>query len=780
MVFSPEWFAEHQTKLLTFANTRYGRRVLRIHGNRSAVGNRRIIKIEPQAITWANGDGTYSTEFRSHAKFAKRLYHAYKPGWYLIHGWDMGIANRLSPSLNLGYDTLIAFPDSSYGATTVDGYVLRYSEPGETFSAIQTRVGTGYNTSDTRDIIGLYSHADTNQYTYLVRSIMTFDTSSIIAGSVTATELSLYMNAKFSGLGTPALHITGATPNQNNRLSAADYQRLGSTSFASVAYAAATVGTYYDFALNSSGRANVSKTGVSAFGARTDWDLNDNFTGTWAASTATTFEPVQADGTGTSQDPKLVVTYTPNVFSSLSGGLVIGGTIAAKTTHKASISGSLVIGSQINVKKDLAPVAGKQYVYRIYEEDGTYIGVWRDVKSELDFDQRLNTPGTTTTVQLARSVNTTTEKRDTLITDASEVLITDDGEDLIANYVTNNTVGEDTDVNLNYNVDVYVHYGGFETLETDDGQILTNDDGEDLLFSIGAPLGRRIFSGWIMDYAATYGSTDGLEVTLVSHGSELANQVINAAGVTTVSYSSVDHGLAIRNVLAMNSGNMGLGTSTIGNTGDTISPNFRLNTILEGIQSVYQQSPDGWYWYGNVAENEVYFQEKSATAQHTFVLGAHIKSLKLSRSIENLKNELFFVGGDTGSGILYKKYTGSSIVDRKGLDRQTDRRVTLTGTAQKRADKTFARYQDPIYTTSVSIPAEVYEIEEIELGQVITFANFGNFIDGLLLQIVSLHYSPTGVDLELGDLLERQSDIIDDIEGTLQEEQYESIPTTPS
>ena len=53
IVFSIEWFEKYQKQLLWFANTAWGKYVLRIHGDRSGVGKNKIIKIEPFAITWA-------------------------------------------------------------------------------------------------------------------------------------------------------------------------------------------------------------------------------------------------------------------------------------------------------------------------------------------------------------------------------------------------------------------------------------------------------------------------------------------------------------------------------------------------------------------------------------------------------------------------------------------------------------------------------------------------------------------------------------------------------
>lgn len=782
MVFSKQWFADHQASLLYFANTRHGRRILRIDGNRSAVGGQHITRIEPHAITWKNSDGTFTCEVGTDSRYASRLFSAYKPFWYAAHAWDTTIANRLAPRLNVGFDTLTSYPNTGSAGLTIDGYVTRTVDKlGESFSTIRSGSGTDSYSTDGMIYAELDASNATNSYARLARSILTFDTSSIPATSVvTAASLSLHSTNKYAGLGQTPVHVVAANPNQANVLSSADYQRLGSTSFGLISYSLMVTGATNTWSLNSAGVASINPGSISSFGVRLEWDLNNSFTGSWVSFDSTYYSWTSADGGGTSSGPALLVTYTSVRDSSISGTARLGGTVQATTTHFGGIAGKFALGGTITVQKDIAPVAGKDYVYRVYDQTGVYIGVWKDVKSELDWTQRINQPGTTTTVQLARSVNTTTPKRDTLIADAGDLLTTIDGQNLVASYVTNNTVGQDTDVDLNYNVDVYVHYGGFETLETMDGQTLIAEDGQDILYSIGAPLGRRIFSGWIMDYTSNYGDTDGVEVTLASNGSELANQVINSSGTTTVTYTSTDHGQVIRNLLAMNTGVMGNGIGTVANTGATISPKFQLNSVLEGTTDVYRQSPDGWYWYGNVGDNQVYFQQKSATAQHTFLLHAHIGSLQLKKTIENLKNVLYFIGGNTGSGILYKKYTASSSVTRQGLDRQTDGRVTLAPTAQKRADKTFARYKDPIYTTTVTVLSEVYDIESIELGQVVTFGNFGNFIDGILMQIVAKHYTPYSIELELGELLNRQSDIINNITDTVQVDQFQTIPTAPS
>lgn len=112
-VFSKEWFEKHQQKLRWFANTKIGRYTLRINGDRSSVGKNKIARINTNSITWVKNYVTREvvTEFRPHDKFAKRLYYAFRPMWWLMHGWDWVTFQQ--PRWNLGFDTLTQYPEST-------------------------------------------------------------------------------------------------------------------------------------------------------------------------------------------------------------------------------------------------------------------------------------------------------------------------------------------------------------------------------------------------------------------------------------------------------------------------------------------------------------------------------------------------------------------------------------------------------------------------------------------------------------------------------------------
>ena len=429
----------------------------------------------------------------------------------------------------------------------------------------------------------------------------------------------------------------------------------------------------------------------------------------------------------------------------------------------------------------------KVYVYKVYDASGNYIGVWSDVKDDPMWTQRINTPGTTTTVILARSPNTTKESRDVLVTQDGEAITTEDGQDLVTVYESPNTVGEGSDVELNYRVDIYVHYGGFEVLTTQDGEPITTEDGEELLVASGAPLGVRVFSGYIMDYESVYGEEAGVTVTLASNGHELANEIVRTGETTTVSYSGTALETILKSVLDTNPGRMTYDAASIQSTGVSPTLKFQLNTKLEAVDSIFNQTPDGWYWYGNVGENLLYLKPVSTVYDHTFILGRHIKSLKVRRSIESIKNTVYFVGGETTEGnpatTKYKKYVDSTSLSqwRTGIERITDRRYIVDASMERRAQKVLTSYAQPIFTSPLVISAARYDIESIKLGQTVGFSGFGNFIDALPpLQIVSYSYASTEVTLELGQVQERQVDTLSKTESQLNIEQYSTIPTVPS
>jgi hypothetical protein len=311
MIFDRAWFDRHQRSLVAACQVPGLGRELRAALGFDLPG--RVVRILPHAYIVEEGP-TRMAEFRTHPRFARRLHAEYLPIWKLAHWFDQHVANPFIPALNLGFDTLTAYPDANPETTTVDGYVGRIGV-NETFATIVAGAGTGGTDDAGTDVFCyLKASATTDQYDQLRRLFFLFDTSTIGAGStISATTCSLWGIGKDAGLGQTDLAIVSSNPAANTALADADFSTLGSTSFGSVAFGSFTSNNtaYTDIAMNASGLAAISQTGITKYGARLDWDRSGTFGGVWGAGLTAYYQVDMADNaSGTAKAPKLVVTFS--------------------------------------------------------------------------------------------------------------------------------------------------------------------------------------------------------------------------------------------------------------------------------------------------------------------------------------------------------------------------------------------------------------------------------------------------------------------------------------
>lgn len=333
VVFDKYWFQKHQSKILWLANSWIGKYIFQFKKMGHYLENH-IVKITPNSVAEflsVKGDEIELKEhFFNYNEYAKKLYFYLLPVWYLMHAWDWIIADhkwfdkwQLAPQLSFGFDTLTQYPGSIGANDPVDGVVSRTTVD-ETWTTIVAGAGKGTGVGIGYINIRTIATATSNQFERIERGIICFDTSALTAGAtISAVVLSIRGTGKTNGLGSPDLHVCSATPANTNNLVNADYGQLGTTSFGNVAYADYSITGYNDITLNASGISNISKTGISKFGTRLSWDINNNFTGTWASG-ANSRLSYNAVAFG-SNFPTLVVTYTvavgPANLKSRSGNI---------------------------------------------------------------------------------------------------------------------------------------------------------------------------------------------------------------------------------------------------------------------------------------------------------------------------------------------------------------------------------------------------------------------------------------------------------------------------
>ena len=784
-VFSKEWFEKYQKPILRFSNTKLGRRVLYIHGNRSSVGKHRITKVLPSCIEWRQ-DGKLYAEFRTNNRYALRLYHAFKPVWHLFHWWDMTFANRLSEQLNLGFDTF--YPDAHPESTSADGYSFR-SSTATTFSDLRDSNGNGLDDSGTIIIMSLVSSSTTDRYTNLSRGFAFFDTSSLDdLATVTSAVLSLKGSNKLNDLGSPDLHVAGTTSLNQTKVDQNDYQTVQRASFGSVAYAGFSTTAYNDVTLDANGRSNVKTNDLSRFSLQLSWDLNDNFTGSWVSNSGSRFYVRSADSSGTSSDPKLVVTVE---LPSSSDMVATSSMSASAKTSRKGESDLIGIGSMESVGlKDSAvnTIDRKAYLYKVYDSSDNFLGIWDDVVSDPNFTQQVNSAGSALEVELARNSDTLVQSLDGLTTEAGDQLQTEDNIDLVVASESLNAVGSGSTVEENLKVEVYVFYGQQDFLaeEDDFNSLIITEDNQQLLIDDGAPNGRKIFTGYISRYKSKYGDNENTLVTVLSYGAEFQNYMLEDSGDTTVAYASQDPSVVLKDILDKFTADGGVAdydNTSVELANTSVSYTFNTNTILEAINKVLTLAPTDWFYYLDMGENIVYLQSKPTVPKHTFILGKHIESLDLEKSIESLHNVIYLTGGDTGGGSnLFKKYTDATSIStyRQGLHKIVDNRLTDSLSADIVANSYLNRHKDPRYRSTIKVIDKVFRIEDIRLGDLVGFANFNNEVDSLTMQVVGLTYNPDYVVLQLDTLLPNVTKRLEDIKRNLEEVNTLANPTAPS
>ena len=320
LAFDQRWFKLNQPLLLWALNTpvlgKIVRGLLRINmADVLMPRNTRIIEIAPNYYTVRLATGEFRTDFRTHWKYSKRVYYAWKSLWWALHRWDSAVADRWAPGLSFGFSTLTAYPDPHTETATVDGWVRRAGF-GNTWADVRDGAGTEINDSVDNSPFA-YISSDSGDWTRIYRSIFLFDTSALTAGAtISAAVGSLQGNAKADpGSWTPDINIYASAPASNTSLAAADYGQVGTTPFATaITYSGWSTSAYNDFALNAAGLAAIAKTGITKLGARNaNYDVANTAPSPVSTHTAYLWG-IFADTAGTTTDPKLVVTYTAATY----------------------------------------------------------------------------------------------------------------------------------------------------------------------------------------------------------------------------------------------------------------------------------------------------------------------------------------------------------------------------------------------------------------------------------------------------------------------------------
>lgn len=336
MVFSQAWFEQHQSRLLRLLALpilgRLFRRALAIRPHDIGY-HKPIVELTPHSYTVANDDGTFTTDFRTHAKYGKRLYYAGLPLWKALHAWDMSIANPLVPALNVGFDTLLEYPDASgtgpsghasweFGGTPSWAWVYAARNTGVTTEVDSNSTTQAIYNNTSFAFAAIESAATVNEWRTR-RSHFSFNTAALGPAAISNAQLSLWHT---SDSGIDSLSVTSSYDLFSITLDHPTTPHIvtfGTTPLSTAAVPGATVRAmvtgpgpgYYAWTLSTRGISSLERSGISRFAVReSTYDATGTTPSAPSAFVYNRLFGVFPDTAGNTNDPKLEVTYTrPNL-----------------------------------------------------------------------------------------------------------------------------------------------------------------------------------------------------------------------------------------------------------------------------------------------------------------------------------------------------------------------------------------------------------------------------------------------------------------------------------
>lgn len=210
-----------------------------------------------------------------------------------------------NPKKTLGWITR-AHADDFFPDTGGDGH----TEGNDAVYATAGSTGTASSNSDVTFQFGQQHHAGSTTY-YRWRGFLPFNTDTLPdTATVTAATLSLWGTAKTDNAGvTPTANVVSSTQVSPGSLVTSDHTRCGTTAFATISYAAFSTTGYNNFTLDASGIAQVNVTGYSLYCMRTNRDISGTAPSS-GGNNIELFRVSSVEESGSTQDPKLTVTYT--------------------------------------------------------------------------------------------------------------------------------------------------------------------------------------------------------------------------------------------------------------------------------------------------------------------------------------------------------------------------------------------------------------------------------------------------------------------------------------
>lgn len=183
----------------------------------------------------------------------------------------------------------------------------------------------------------------------------------------------------------------------------------------------------------------------------------------------------------------------------------------------------------------------KKYRAKVRSEDGDYLGDWKDLSIEPTYKQDINNIIGSMPVAFSRNYLSTETSVETLLNEDDSVLTDEDDSPFLIDTSPVAALGEGTNLDTNFNVEVDAIYGQFEPLLNEDDTPILNEDGSMLLVEDGYPLGRTIFRGYVPRWELPL-SGKGITAEIRSYSQDLTHILLETEDTPYITNSTLNGG----------------------------------------------------------------------------------------------------------------------------------------------------------------------------------------------------------------------------------------------
>lgn len=274
------------------------------HGNRKIVLNENWRLAHPRFIDWlSKRQKLFGGELLLPTPFGEIL---------------SSYQNIARPVISTGMTVTTVYPDPDPETTSCDGAVS-YKDS----SAWTTKqpASAGLIANDTATIIGegfgmgVFNVSGNN---WIERGHAGFDTSAIGSDTIDSVVFSGYSDGTadvYTVTGFEYARIAKSTPASNTAVVVGDYDQYGNVGnpatgeYSSIIISSLNTTGYSDFTFNGTGEADINGSGVTNLSLRCGDDRTTEPAG-WSNNDRNRFIFLSAEQTGTTTDPKMVITHT--------------------------------------------------------------------------------------------------------------------------------------------------------------------------------------------------------------------------------------------------------------------------------------------------------------------------------------------------------------------------------------------------------------------------------------------------------------------------------------